>query len=82
MFVDIESYKDEVFAKIDAMSEEDLRMIFSEVLDGYEKSIPLMAIPIVVPNLSNERTFILMFRRCNMYRKRGKLSEIRRTKRK
>lgn len=49
MFVDIESYKDEVLAKIDTMSDEDLRMIFSEVLDGYEKSIPLMAIPIVVP---------------------------------
>lgn len=82
MFVDIESYKDKVLAKIDAMSDEDLRMIFSEVLDGYEKSIPLMAIPIVVPSFSIERTFILTFRRCNMYRKRGKLSEIRRTKRK
>jgi hypothetical protein len=82
MFVDIESYKDEVLAKIDAMSEEDLRMIFSEVLDGYEKPIPLMAIPIVVLSFSIERTFILIFRRCRMYRKRGKLSEIRRTKRK
>lgn len=82
MFMDIEAYKNEVIAKIESMSDEDLCMIFSEVLDGYEKPIPLMAIPIVVPSFSIERTFILVFRRCNMYRKRGRLSEIRRTKRK
>lgn len=75
--MDIDSYADKVIAKIESMSDEDLRMIFSEVLDGYEEPIPLMAIPIVVPSLSAERTFILVFRRCNMYRKRGKLSEIR-----
>ena len=77
MFMGIEVYKNEVIANIESMSDEDLRMIFSDVLDGYEKPIPLMSIPIVVPSLSAERTFILVFRRCNMYRKRGKLSEIR-----
>ena len=80
--MDIESYKDKVIAKINSMSDEDLRMVFSKVLDGYEKPIPLMAIPIVFPSISTKRTFILTFRRCIMYRKRGKLSEIRRTKRK
>ena len=80
--MDIESYKEKVIAKIESMSDEDLRNVFSKVLDGYEKSIPLMAIPIVVPRFSTERTFILTFRRCIMYRKRGKLSEICRTKRK
>ena len=73
----IDSYKEKVIAKIERMSDEDLRMIFSKVLDGYDKPIPLMAIPVVVPSLSTERTFILTFRRCSMYRKRGKLGEIR-----
>lgn len=80
--MDIESYKDKVIAKINSMSDEDLRMVFSKVLDGYEKSIPLMAIPVVVPSLSINRTFILVFRRCNMYRKCGDIVAIRRTKRK
>lgn len=80
--MDIESYKDKVIAKINSMSDEDLRMVFSKVLDGYEKSIPLMAIPIVVPSLSIKRTFILLFRRCNMYRKCGDVVAVRRTKRK
>lgn len=82
MFMDIELYKEKVIAKIESMSDEDLRNVFSKVLGGYEKPIPLMAIPIVAPNFSNERTFILTFRRCIMYRKRGKLDEIRRYKRK
>jgi hypothetical protein len=80
--MDIESYKNRVIAKINSMSDEDLSMIFSEVLDGYEKPIPLMAIPIVVPSLSIKRTFILVFRRCNMYRKCGDVVAICRTKRK
>ena len=80
--MDIESYKNRVIAKINSMSDEDLGMIFSEVLDGYEKPIPLMAIPIVVPSLSIKRTFILVFRRCNMYRKCGDVVAICRTKRK
>lgn len=50
--MDIESYKDKVITKINSMSDKDLRMVFSKVLDGYEKPIPLMAIPIVVPSLS------------------------------
>lgn len=33
--MDIESYKDKVIAKINSMSDEDLRMVFSKVLDGY-----------------------------------------------
>ena len=74
--MNIESYKDRVIAKIESMSDEDLRMVFSKVLDGYDKPIPLMAIPVVVPRFSTERTFILVFRRCNMYRKCGKLNEI------
>lgn len=80
--MDIESYKDKVIAKINSMSDEDLRMIFSSVLEGYEKPIPLMAIPIVVPSISTKRTFILVFRRCNMYRKCGDIGALRRTKRK
>jgi hypothetical protein len=80
--MDIESYKNRVIAKINSMSDEDLSMIFSEVLDGYEKPIPLMAIPIAVPSLSIKRTFILVFRRCNMYRKCGDVVAICRTKRK
>lgn len=78
----IESYKEKVIAKIESMSDEDLRNVFSKVLDRYEKPIPLMAIPIIAPRFSTERTFILTFRRCIMCRKRGKLSEIRRHKRK
>lgn len=74
--MDIDAYADKVIAKIDAMSCEDLSKIFSDVLDGYEKSVPLMAIPVVVPNLSTKRTFILISRKCNMYRKRGKFSEV------
>lgn len=80
--MDIDSYKDKVIAKINSMSDEDLRMVFSRVLGGYEKPIPLMAIPIVVPSLSIKRTFILVFRGCNMYRKCGDIVAIRRTKRK
>lgn len=80
--MDIESYKEKVIAKIESMSDEDLRNVFSEVLGGYKKPIPLMAIPIVVPSFSTERTFILVFRRCNMYRKCGDVVAIRRTKRK
>ena len=78
----IESYKEKVISKIESMSDEDLCNVFSKVLDRYEKPIPLMAIPIIAPRFSTERTFILTFRRCIMCRKRGKLSEIRRTKRK
>ena len=80
--MDIESYKDKVITKINSMSDKDLRMVFSKVLDGYEKPIPLMAIPIVVPSLSIKRTFILVFRRCNMCRKCGDIVAICRTKRK
>lgn len=80
--MDIDKYMGDFLSKIDSMSDEELRMIFSDVLDGYEKSIPKMVIPVVVPSLSTERTFILTFRRCTMYRKRGKLSEICRTQRK
>ena len=60
--MDIESYKEKVIAKIESMSDGDLRNVFSEVLGGYKKPIPLMAIPIVVPSFSTERTFILVFR--------------------
>ena len=80
--MDIESYKDKVIAKINSMSGEDLRMVFSKVLDGYEKPIPIMTVPVVFPNLSTKRTFILVFRRCNMYRKRGDIVALRRSKRK
>lgn len=34
--VDIESYKEKVIAKIESMSDEDLRNVFSEVLGGYK----------------------------------------------
>lgn len=74
--MDIDAYANKVIAKIDAMSSEDLSKIFNDVFMGYEKSVPLMAIPVVVPNLSTKRTFILMFRRCNMYRKSGDISEV------
>lgn len=80
--MDIDKYREDFRAKIDSLYVDELRGIFENVLDGYEKPIPLMAIPIVVPSLSTKRTFVLVFIRRNMYRKRGKLSEIRRTKRK
>lgn len=80
--MDIDAYADKLIAKIESMSDEDLSKIFSDVLDGYEKSVPLMAIPVVVPNLSTKRTFIVMFRRCSMYRKCGDIIAIRRTQRK
>ena len=80
--MDIDKYREDFRAKIDSLYVDELRVIFENVLGGYEKPIPLMAIPIVFPSISTKRTFILTFRRCIMYRKRGKLSEIRRTKRK
>lgn len=80
--MDVDAYVDKVIAKIDAMSCEDLSKIFSDVLDEYEKSIPLMAIPVVVPNLSTKRTFILISRKCNMCRKCGDSIAIRRNQRK
>lgn len=80
--MDIEAYKNKVFAKIESMSDEDLSKIFSEVLDEYEEYTPLVAVPIVVPSLSTKRTFILMFRRCTMYRKCGDIIALRRNQRK
>ena len=80
--MDIDKYREDFRAKIDSLYVDELRGIFENVLGGYKKPIPLMAIPIVVPSFSTERTFILVFRRCNMYRKWGKLCEICRTKRK
>lgn len=80
--MDIDKYREDFRAKIDSLYVDELRGIFENVLGGYEKPIPLMAIPIVVPSLSIKRTFILVFRRCNMYRKCGDVVAIRRTKRK
>lgn len=80
--MDIDKYREDFRAKIDSLYVEELKNIFEKVLDGYEKPIPLMAIPIVVPNISTKRTFILVFRRCNMYRKCGDIVALRRTKRK
>lgn len=80
--MDIDAYADKVIAKIDTMSSEDLSKVFNDVFSGYEKSVPLMAIPVVVPNLSTKRTFILLFRRCNMYRKSGDVVAIRWNQRK
>ena len=80
--MDIDKYVEDFIVKIESMSDEDLCNILSDVLDGYEKPIPLMAIPIVAPSFSTERTFISVFRRSNMCRKRGRLSEICRTQRK
>lgn len=80
--MDVDKYREDFLAKIDSLFVDELRGIFENVLDGYEKPIPLMAIPVVVPSLSTKRTFILVFRRCNMYRKCGDNVAIRRTKRK
>lgn len=80
--MDIDKYREDFRAKIDSLYVDELRDIFENVLDGYEKPIPLMAIPIVVPSISTKRTFILVFRRCNMYRKCGDIVALRRTKRK
>ena len=80
--MDIDKYREDFRAKIDSLYVDELRGIFENVLGGYEKPIPLMAIPIVVPSLSIKRTFILVFRRCNMYRKCGDVVAICRTKRK
>lgn len=77
-----DKYREDFRAKIDSLYVDELRGIFENVLDGYEKPIPLMVIPIVVPSLSTKRTFILVFRRCNMYRKCGDIVALRRTKRK
>lgn len=80
--MDVDKYREDFLAKIDSLFVDELRGIFENVLDGYEKPIPLMVIPVVVPSLSTKRTFILVFRRCNMYRKCGDNVAIRRTKRK
>lgn len=80
--MDVDKYREDFLAKIDSLFVDELRGIFENVLDGYEKPITLMAIPVVVPSLSTKRTFILVFRRCNMYRKCGDNVAIRRTKRK
>lgn len=58
----IDKYREDFRAKIDSLHVDELRGIFENVLDGYEKPIPLMVIPIVVPSLSTKRTFILVFR--------------------
>ena len=58
----IDKYREDFRAKIDSLHVDELRGIFENVLDEYEKPIPLMVIPIVVPSLSTKRTFILVFR--------------------
>lgn len=74
--MDIEQYKERFLAKLDTMSDEELRQIFDDVLKDYSSSDSVMGIPVIFPTISQDRTYILLYKRGSMLRKRGNILEI------
>lgn len=74
--MDIKQYKERFLAKLDTMSDEELRQIFDDVLKDYSSSDSVMGIPVIFPTISQDRTYILLYKRGSMLRKRGNILEI------
>ena len=74
--VSIEQYKERFLAKLDSMSDEELRQIFDDVLRDYSDSVSVMGIPVIFPTLSQDRTYIFLYKRGSMLRKRGNILEV------
>lgn len=74
--MDIEQYKERFLAKLDTMSDEELRQVFDDVLKDYSSSDSVMGIPVIFPTISQDRTYILLYKRGSMLRKRGNILEI------
>jgi len=74
--MDIEQYKERFLDKLDAMSDEELRQIFDDVLKDYSSLDSVMGIPVIFPTISQDRTYILLYKRGSMLRKRGNILEV------
>ncbi len=74
--MDIEQYKERFLARLDTMSDEELRQIFDDVLRDYGDSNSSMCIPVIFPTISYDRTYILLYKRGSMLRKRGNILEV------
>ena len=76
--MNIEQYVERFLTKLDNMSDEDLRQIFDDVLKDYSNSDSIMGIPVIFPTISQDRTYILLYKRGSILRKRGNILEVRR----
>jgi len=76
--VNIEQYVERFLTKLDNMSDEELRQIFDDVLKDYSNSDSIMGIPVIFPTISQDRTYILLYKRGSILRKRGNILEVRR----
>lgn len=76
--MDIERYKERFLDRLDTMSDEELRQIFDDVLNDYSDSVFIMGIPVIFPTISYDRTYILLYKRGSILRKRGNILEVRR----
>ncbi len=74
--MDIEQYKERFLARLDTMSDEELRQIFDDVLKDYSSSDSVIGIPVIFPTISQDRTYILLYKRGSMLRKRGNILEV------
>ena len=76
--MNIEQYVERFLTKLDNMSDEELRQIFDDVLKDYSNSDFIMGIPGIFPTISQDRTYILLYKRGSILRKRGNILEVRR----
>lgn len=74
--MDIEQYKERFLDRLDTMSDEELRQIFDDVLRDYGDSNSSMCISVIFPTISYDRTYILLYKRGSMLRKRGNILEV------
>lgn len=74
--MDIEQYKERFLDRLDTMSDEELRQIFDDVLKDYSSSDSVIGIPVIFPTISQDRTYILLYKRGSMLRKRGNIIEV------
>lgn len=74
--MDIERYKERFLDRLDTMSDEELRQIFDDVLRDYGDSNSSMCIPFIFPTISYDRTYILLYKRGSILRKRGNILEV------
>lgn len=74
--MDIEQYKERFLDRLDTMSDEELRQIFDDVLRDCGDSNSSMCIPVIFPTISYDRTYILLYKRGSMLRKRGNILEV------
>ena len=74
--MDVERYKERFLDRLDTMSDEELRQIFDDVLKDYSNSDSVVGIPVIFPTISQDRTYILLYKRGSMLRKRGNILEV------